>query len=145
MAQEDNAYGRFMAEHQDFFDRPEKKVAFLTGCYVDTVCYIQRKPEHLGNDPFFRKVRGLKMDQKRLQKIYPEARDKLHQYDSLGLVVTTLDPQLAQAWIDCGDRWDLSDDEGTFAFTLGVSLARKVRGAKDSDTSPHATDEDQTA
>lgn len=145
MTQEDNAYGRFMAEHQDFFDRPEKKVAFLTGCYVDTVCYIQRKPEHLGNDPFFRKVRGLKMDRKRLQRIYPEARDKLHQYDSLGLVVTTLDPQLAQAWIDCGDRWELSDDEATFAFTLGLSLAWRVRGAKEGDASTDADAEAQAA
>lgn len=145
MTQEDNAYGRFMAEHQDFFDRPEKKVAFLTGCYVEIVCYVQRKPEHLGNDPFFRKVRGLKMDQRRLQKIHREARDKLHQYDSLGLVVTTLDPQLAQAWIDCGNQWELSDDETSFAFTLGLSLIWKVRGAKDSDASTDADVEDQAA
>jgi CRISPR-associated protein Csh1 len=116
-----------MNEHQEFFDRPEKKVAFLTGCYVSTVLSVQR--QHLQNDPFFGKVRGLKMGQKRLQDIYPEARNKLHQYDRLGLVATTLDPQLAQAWIDCGGKWNLSDDEATFAFTLGLSLAWKVRGA----------------
>lgn len=144
MAQEENDYGRFMVEHQDFFDRPEKKVAFLTGCYVSSVLSVQRK--HLdGNAPFFRKLRGLKMDQRRLQSIYPEARNKLCQYDRLRFVEKDLDPQLAQAWIDCGNRWKLSDDEATFAFTLGLSLARRIRVTKDSDASIDSPVGDQTA
>ena len=51
----------------------------------------------------------------------------MRQYNSFGLVAQTLDPQLAESWIKCGEEWTISDEESTFAFTLGMSLAGKIR------------------
>lgn len=112
-------YGKFIQGHQDFFDSREKIVSFLTGCYISKVLYAQSSS--LDKSPFFKKLRGLKIDRKRLQALYPEARNKIHQYDAFGLV-KDIDPLLAQAWVDCGNRWNISDDEATLAFTLGLSL-----------------------
>jgi CRISPR-associated protein Csh1 len=121
---EGGKYGQFIRAHPEFFDRPEKTAAFLTGCYVSTVLYVQHK--NLGNDPFFRKVRGLKLDEKRLRDLYPEARNKLHQYGELGMVTGELDPLLASTWVQVGNQWAINDDETTFAFTLGLALGRNI-------------------
>ena len=121
----DNVYGKFLAIHDEFFDCQEKAVAFLTGCYVSTVAFIQY--QNIGNRPFLKKVQGIKMDRRKLQQIYPEAQTKLRQYDRFNLVAQTLDPQLAEAWVKCGENWTISDEESTFAFTLGMSLAGKIR------------------
>lgn len=112
-------YGRFLSGHADFFDRQEKIVAFLTGCYVSKVLFVQS--QNLGSSPFYKKLRGMKLDRKRLQVIFPDARNKIQQYDAFGLV-HELDPLVADAWVLCGDKWEISDDEATLAFTIGLSL-----------------------
>ena len=126
MVESDNVYGKFLAMHDEFFDCQEKAVAFLTGCYVSIVTSAQY--QNLDKrTPFLKKVQGVKMDRRKLQQIYPEAQTKLRQYNSFGLVAQTLDPQLAEAWIRCGEEWTISDEEATFSFTLGMSLAGKIR------------------
>jgi len=112
-------YGRFVDAHKDFFDAREKVAAFLTGCYVSKVLYAQG--QDLGNSPFYKKLRGMKLDRKRLQELYPEARNKIQQYDAFGLV-KELDPLLASAWVECGNNWKITDDEANLSFTIGLSL-----------------------
>lgn len=112
-------YGRFVEAHTDFFDAREKVAAFLTGCYVSKVLFAQG--QSLGNSPFYKKLRGMKLDKKRLQTLYPEARNKINQYDAFGLV-KELDPLLASAWVECGNDWKITDDEATLSFTIGLSL-----------------------
>jgi CRISPR-associated protein Csh1 len=41
-------------------------------------------------------------------------------------VITGLDPDLANAWVACADDWAISDEEATFAFTIGYSLAYRI-------------------
>jgi len=115
----DGKYGRFIEAHKDYFDAWEKVAAFLTGCYVSKVLYAQG--QNLGNSPFYKKLRGMKLDRKRLQTLYPEARNKIQQYDAFGLV-KELDLLLASAWVECGNNWKITDDEATLSFTIGLSL-----------------------
>lgn len=119
----DGSYGRFIKEHKDFFNSHEKVVAFLTGCYISKVLYAQGKKlnKQPYEAPFFKKLRGLKLDKKRLEILYPESRNKIQQYDAFGLV-KDIDSLLAQAWVDCGSKWDITDDEATLAFSIGLSL-----------------------
>ena len=126
MAEQDNVYGKYIKSHPEFFDLQEKAVAFLTGCYVKTVASAQYQDLDK-RTPFLKKVQGVKMDRRKLQHIYPEAQTKLRQYARFGWVAKTLDPQLAEAWVNCGKEWNISDEESTFAFTLGLSLADKIR------------------
>lgn len=120
-----SAYGAYIQEHQNFFIRPELVTAFLTGCYVSTVAsvqYQQRKAE-----PFTKKFLGRLLTRDHLRRLYREGHDKLAQYGKLGIVATSLDPDLATAWVDCGDEWKTSDEETTFTFTLGYSLEYRIR------------------
>lgn len=117
-------YGRYVAEHSAFFRRPELVVAFLTGCYASQVAYAQREARNA--DPFTKKFIGRLLNSKALKNLYREGHGKLAQYDKLGYVITGLDPDLAQAWVACGDTWGIDEDEATFAFTIGYSLAYRI-------------------
>jgi len=83
--------------------------------------FLYAQGQDLGNSPFYKKLRGMKLDRKRLQELYPEARNKIQQYDAFGLV-KELDPLLASAWVECGNNWKITDDEATLSFTIGLSL-----------------------
>ncbi len=119
-----SAYGRYVQTHADFFSTPETVVAFLTGCYAAQVVSVQRQER--GAEPFAKKFIGRRLSRQALQRLYAEGHSKLAQYDKLGYVITGLDPDLANAWVVCGDTWQISDDEATFAFTLGYSLAYRI-------------------
>ena len=119
-----SAYGRYVREHADFFRRPELIVAFLTGCYASQVASVQRQER--GADPFTKKFIGRLLTRQHLQRLYREGHGKLAQYGKLGYVITGLDPDLANAWVACGKDWAISDEEATFAFTLGYSLAYRI-------------------
>lgn len=121
----DSPYGRYLATHRDFFCNPELTVAFLTGCYAATVASVQRKER--GADPFTKKFMGRLLGRDHLRRLYREGHGKLAQYGKLGYVIQTLDPDLANAWISCGDRWAIGDEEATFAFTLGYSLSYRIQ------------------
>ncbi|MDM8557482.1 TM1802 family CRISPR-associated protein [Candidatus Parabeggiatoa sp. HSG14] len=101
------------------------KVAFLTGCYASTVASTQRKERH--NDPFTKKFLGRLLTKTHLQRLYREGHNKLAMYDKLGYVIKGLDPDLAEAWVVCGKQWNISDEEATFAFTIGYSLEYRIR------------------
>jgi len=120
----DSPSGQYMAEHADFFRRQEIVTSFLTGCYVSTVCSVQRKER--GSDPFTKKFLGRLLSREHLQRLYREGHDKLAQYGKLGYVIKSLDPDLADAWVKCRDSWQISDEEATFAFTIGYSLAYRI-------------------
>lgn len=120
----ESPYGRYVREHADFFHRPELVVAFLTGCYAATVASVQRQER--GADPFIKKFMGRLLTRQHLQRLYREGHGKLAQYGKLGYVITGLDPDLANAWVACADAWAVSDEEATFAFTLGYSLAYRI-------------------
>ncbi len=120
-----SAYGRYIKEHADFFRRPELIVAFLTGCYASTVTSVQRKER--GAEPFAKKFIGRLLTQSQLKRLYREGHSKLAQYGKLAYVITGLDPDLATAWVACGEQWGINDEETTFAFTIGYSLAYRIK------------------
>ena len=118
-------YGRYVCEHANFFRRPELVVAFLTGVYAAQVTSVQRQER--GADPFAKKFVGRVLTRQHLQRLYREGHAKLAQYGKLGYVIAGLDPDLANAWVVCGETWAISDEEATFAFTIGYSLAYRIK------------------
>jgi CRISPR-associated protein Csh1 len=132
----DSPYGRYVREHSDFFCRPELIAAFLTGCYASQVASVQRQER--GADPFTKKFIGRLLTRSHLQRLYREGHGKLAQYGKLGYVITGLDPDLAKAWVTCGDAWSISDEEATFAFTIGYSLAYRIGQLEKEKLPPHS-------
>ena len=79
------------------------------------------------SSPFAKKFVGRLLSRDNLKRLYQEGHNKLAQYDALGIVAKTFDPDLAQSWVQCGKDWRISDEETTFAFTIGYSLERRIR------------------
>jgi len=124
----DSSYGEYIKEHSEFFRRPEIVATFLTGCYASVVASVQYKER--GATPFTKKFIGRLLTKQQLQSIYREGHAKLTQYRKLAYVIKKegkgLDPDLANSWVVCGENWNISDDEATFAFTIGYSLAYRI-------------------
>ncbi|MBI3271912.1 MAG: hypothetical protein HYZ53_23165 [Planctomycetes bacterium] len=135
----DGPVDRFFAAHPAFFNRPEKRVAFLTGCVAADVAYVQYK--NLRSQPFLRKVHGMRLDAGRLKRILSDAKLKLLQYKAAGLSADTM-THLSEGWLATGDRWQISDDETTFYFVLGLNLNWHVKGQKPPEDAKVEEDED---
>ncbi len=127
-AEIDSPYAEYIKAHSDFFSRQEIVTAFLTGCYASTVASVQYKERNA--TPFTKKFIGRLLSREQLQNIYREGHAKLTQYRKLAYVIQKdgkgLDPDLASAWVACGEQWNISDEEATFAFTIGYSLAYRI-------------------
>jgi CRISPR-associated protein Cas8b/Csh1 subtype I-B len=121
-------YGHYALEHTDFFCRPERVAAFLTGCYVAQVTSVQHQER--GAEPFAKKFIGRVLTRQHLRRLYREGHAKLAQYGKLGHVITGLDPDLANAWVVCGNARAISDEEAIFTFTVGYRI-NQLAGASD--------------
>jgi len=126
----DTVYEEYMNANHDFFSNAFRRTAFLTGCYVNSVLYIQKSKRN--SQPFEKKFIGKKLNGNHLKSLYAQGETKLRQYGALG-IVHLLTPLLADSWISCGDKWELSEDETTFAFTLGLTLGSKLATKKSKD------------
>ncbi len=124
----ESSYGEYIKEHSEFFHRQEIVAAFLTGCYASVVAFVQHKKRNA--TPFTKKFIGRLLSKEQLQSIYREGHTKLTQYRKLGYVFKKegkgLDPDLANAWVACGEQWNISDEEATFVFTIGYSLEYRI-------------------
>lgn len=117
-------YGRYLTTHHEFFSQPELSVAFLTGCYASIVASVQRQARN--TTPFTKKFMGHQLNRERLSHLYQECHGKLVQYGKLAFVIRTLDPDLAQAWVQLGNKWAITDEMATFAFMIGYSLSYRI-------------------
>lgn len=118
-------YGDYCADHPDFFTTRDRVAAFLTGCFVSIVCYVQKKER--GAEPFAKKFRGRLVNPRLLQRLYREGRDRLEIYGGMGLA-RELDADLAEVFVDIGQNWTSDDDTLTLAFTIGYSLQYRIAG-----------------
>lgn len=122
-----SSYGAYCAEHSDFFAGQEHIAAFLSGCFANVVCYVQKKER--GAAPFAKKFRGRLVDATLLRRLYHEGRDRLEIYNGMGLV-HDLDADLAEALVAVGNDWKASPDELTLAFTVGLALQFRLQQRK---------------
>ena len=138
-------FGVFCKEHPEFFARQEAVTAFLMGCYCSVVSSVQYKARK--STPFAQKYQGRSLNGRYLRRLYSEARSKLAQYRALRIVASGLDPDLAEAFVACGEGWSLSDDETTFAFNLGLSLQYRIgsQSGTANDELPSPEDDDEVA
>lgn len=115
-------------EKQDFFDIPEKKAVFLEGVLTRFLLDIQYARRE--STPFEARLHGLKLDGRRIKKLLPEIVEKLREYRS---GYPRLEELISKNLIGAGRDWELSEDETSYCFTLGLNLGRifkKERGGE---------------
>lgn len=117
-------YIDFITEHKDVFNSDCRKAVFLTGVLVKKLLNIQY--ELRKSHPFYSRLNGLKLSLKSVEKLFTEAVNKLNEYDRN--YYYALEELIAEYLLT--DQ-KMSDDDVSFYFTLGLSLARKFKSDKE--------------
>lgn len=102
----------FIKNHPEYFNKDYLKGAFIFGCLVTRLLYNQK-----GN-AFMKKLNGLNIDKKLINKRFPELISKLRQYDK----EFTEYESVAVEYLMSDDN--VTKDEITFAFTAGLVIQK---------------------
>jgi CRISPR-associated protein Csh1 len=107
-------------EFKPFFNQNAKKAIFLEGVLAQLLLNIQYQERDKAT-PFRVKLQGLKLDQRTVQKLLPMIQNKLEEYGRN--YYRDLERLISEYMLAAGDRWDLSKDEISYYFVLGMNLA----------------------
>lgn len=120
---------KIFSSFPDFFNSDAKRSVFLTGVLVK--CLLDIQYQERGNKPFEKKLQGLKLDEKLVKKLFPEIINKLDEYDKN--YYTDLERLISEYMIRSGSSWQLSKDEISFYFVVGMNQANKFKFGKNSE------------
>ncbi|MEM0492537.1 MAG: TIGR02556 family CRISPR-associated protein [Candidatus Thermoplasmatota archaeon] len=117
---------KIFVEFSDFFDSNAKKAIFLEGVLAQKLLNIQL--EDRGSKPFIKKLNGLKLDEKKVKNLLSAIQGKLEEYDKN--YYKKLEKRISEYFISSGKNWDLSNDEISFYFVLGMNLVELFKFEK---------------
>ncbi|WP_041081242.1 TIGR02556 family CRISPR-associated protein [Thermotoga profunda] len=112
----------FFDKYPEFFNESWKKAVFLTGILAGKVLSIQYAKRQA--TPFFKKLKGLKMNMQDIQGLLAEIRNKLQQYGSYGQRIDLLMKSAAAYYLESAKQKS-TVDELNFVFTLGLAYSNK--------------------
>jgi len=116
----------FFNKFSNFFNVNVKKAIFLEGVltqYLLNIQYQERKAI-----PFRIKLKGLKLDEKQIKKLLPEIQNKLEEYGKN--YYRDLESIISNYFVSSGNDWDVSNDEISFYFVLGMNLSNLFKKEK---------------
>ncbi|MDD4526518.1 MAG: TIGR02556 family CRISPR-associated protein [Candidatus Margulisbacteria bacterium] len=120
-----NKYNIFLDEHKEFFDNNTKKAIFLEGVLCQFLFNIQYSERN--STPFKSKLNGLKLDEKYIKKLLPEIINKLEEYDKN--YYKDLETIISKYMLE--STFDMTNDEISFYFVMGMNLAKEFRNEKE--------------
>lgn len=118
----------FFSEFGDFFDSNAKKAIFLEGALTQKLLNIQFQEKSA--TPFRSKLKGLNLDEKHVKKLLPEIQNKLEEYGKN--YYRTLESIISKDFVSAGNEWNMSNDEISFYFVLGMNLNYIFKTSKES-------------
>ncbi|CAD7774125.1 CRISPR-associated protein (cas_TM1802) [Candidatus Methanoperedenaceae archaeon GB37] len=115
----DQKIDTFFNEFSDFFKSDAKKAIFLEGVLTQFLLNIQYQERNA--TPFRVKLKGLKLDEKQVKKLLPEIQNKLEEYGKN--YYRNLESIISKYLVSAGDEWNMSNDEISYYFVLGMNLS----------------------
>ncbi len=113
----------FFDRHKGFFNSnaaEAKKCVFLIGVLIQKLLNIQFKFRDKST-PFRSKLQGLKLNEGLVKKLLPEAQNKLEEYGKN--YYRQLEAIISQYMVAAGTKWQISNDEISVYFVLGMNLS----------------------
>ena len=111
----------------EFFNRNSTRAVFIVGALAQLLLNIQYTER--GATPFRTKLQGLRLDQRKVSALLPEIQNKFEEYNKN--YYSTLEKLASEYLIQAGNDWDLSKDEVSFYFVLGMNLASYLKTQKE--------------
>jgi len=118
----DSIYKDFFEEHKEFFCNNERKAIFLEGVLCQNLLDIQYQERTA--TPFRKRLNGLKLNERVVQRLLPEIIEKLNQYGKN--YYRKLETLIADLLIK-SSLGKLSNDEISFYFAMGMNLNKKFK------------------
>ena len=112
-------FNKLFKEHPDFFNHPSKMLLVLLGVLVKKFMSYQHKERQ--STPFVKKLKGLKLQQKDVEKLFSELNNKMIEY-GIPHYWNDLKEDISNLFIASGDKWPLSVDEIGFYLSVGMAL-----------------------
>lgn len=111
---------KFFADFANAFNASDKKAVFLMGVLAKFLLDVQFASRD--STPFRSRLYGLKLDGKRIKKIFPEILEKLSEYKTgYPWLVELISRYLVETE---NNGWSLSKDEISYYFALGLNLGK---------------------
>lgn len=122
---EGNKYTNFLKENEEFFNSNTKKAVFLEGVLCQKLMNWQLRER--SSTPFRSKLNGLKLDEKYIKKLLPEIINKLEEYGKN--YYKDLESIISKYML--GAKFDMTNDEISFYFVMGMNLAKEFKNEKE--------------
>jgi CRISPR-associated protein Csh1 len=118
---------KIFKEYPDFFKNDPEKAVFIVGVLSQLLMNIQYRDRKA--TPFKAKLQGLRLDERKVKSLLPEIQNKLDEYDSN--YYRDLETLASEFFIQAQNDWNLSRDEISFYFALGMNLSKYFRTEKE--------------
>ncbi|MGA1861432.1 TIGR02556 family CRISPR-associated protein [Deferribacter thermophilus] len=102
---------------------PAKRGIFLLGALTQMLLNIQGQER--GNTPFFKNLKGLKMNEENIKGLLPKVINKLMEYERLDKGKQELTQEISNEFL-AQDKFSLTIDEINFYFASGMALSKEV-------------------
>jgi CRISPR-associated protein Csh1 len=103
---------------------PEKRGLVLLG--VLTQLLLNKQQADRGAKPFMKKLKSLKMEEKDIKALLPQAQNKLEEYDSFDKGKRLIAEEASRYLLKAGENWKMSVDEINFYFACGMNLCNEI-------------------
>lgn len=100
---------------------PAKKGIFLLGALVQMLLNLQTD-----NKPFFKQLKGLKMNEDDIKGLLPKTINKLQEYDKYDLGKQRLAKEISKYLLQ-EEKFNLTIDEINFYFVAGMTLSDEIK------------------
>jgi len=118
MSGETESIKSFLEDYEEAFKTPDKKAVFLIGILTKFLLDVQYT--NRGSTPFRSKMYSLKLNQRRLKRLFPEIVEKLREYN---VSYPRLEKHISEVLVEVENSgWNLSKDEISYYFALGLCL-----------------------
>jgi len=118
-SEETNEFSDFFNQYKNAFSSASKQAVFLEGVLAKFLMDVQYANRQ--SSPFSDKLYGLRIDERRAKKLFPEIIEKLREYK---MAYTSLEAAASKALLEAENKgWNLAADEVSYFFTLGMILA----------------------
>ncbi|MBN2535681.1 MAG: TIGR02556 family CRISPR-associated protein [Spirochaetales bacterium] len=124
----ENKFEDFLKKHSAFFDSNTKKAIFLEGVLCQFLLNIQKRER--GAAPFRSRLNSLKLNVNIIKRLLPEMIEKLEQYNKNYYM--KLEEAISKYMVDAS--FDLSNDEMSFYFVMGMCLCKEFKTGKEEET-----------
>jgi CRISPR-associated protein Csh1 len=123
-----------MGGKQGLLSTPLKRAVFFSGVLAKRFLKYQHRVR--GSAPFWKKLQGLRLSPEKITQLLPQIRVKYNAYDKEGKIRlgTKLERLVSEMWADAGATEDLSNNESSFLFTIGLNLGEFFKPVKRDDS-----------